>query len=174
MLTDGWTLTGIGTFQHGFPVNVFENAGTDLTTQTQFNFFSTPSFVEKTGAPLNINHNPRNATVVVNGVDQPNTWLNPAAFAVPERGVMGDANRNPFYGPGLNFWDMALEKQIKFAESKSVELRLESFDTFNHANFSQPFNTIGNGLPFGEILSTRQITTNGAGRVVQLGAKIYF
>jgi hypothetical protein len=100
--------------------------------------------------------------------------LNPASFAVPANGVMGTADRNPFYGPGLNFWDMALEKAVKFTESKSLELRMETFDTFNHANFAAPFDIVGPGFPFGEVLSTQQITTNGAGRVVQLGAKIYF
>ena len=169
-LTDGWTLTGIGTFQHGFPLNVFEFGGTDLTTAYGTNYYSAPDFVDRTSTALDIGHNPRTSNIG----GTPNAWLNPAAFAVPTNGVMGNANRNPFYGPGLNFWDMSLEKQIKFTESKSVELRLESFDTFNHANFSQPFNVVGPGFPFGEILSTRQITTNGAGRVVQLGAKIYF
>ena len=168
-LTDGWTLSGIGTFQHGFPVNVFEVAGTDLTTASGTNFYSAPSFVNRTGQPLEIGHNPRTSNI--GGV--PNAWLNPAAFAVPALGVMGNANRNPFYGPGLNFWDMALEKDVKFTESKSIELRLETFNTFNHANFSNPFNIVGFPV-FGEILSTQQITTNGAGRVVQLGAKVYF
>lgn len=168
-LTDGWTLSGIGTYQHGFPVNVFEIAGTDDTTANLTNFYSAPSFVNRTGQPLEIGHNPRTSNI--GGV--PNAWLNPAAFAVPAAGVMGTANRNPFYGPGLNFWDMALEKQVKFTEDKYVELRLETFNTFNHANFGNPFNIVGIPI-FGEILSTQQITTNGAGRVVQLGAKIYF
>jgi hypothetical protein len=170
MLTDGWTLTGIGTFQHGFPVNVFEVAGTDDTTASGTNFYSAPSFVDRTAAPLQVGQNPRTSNL--GGLS--NTWLNPAAFAVPQNGVMGTANRNPFYGPGLNFWDMSLEKAVKFTETKSLELRLETFDTFNHANFGTPFDIVGTGFPFGEVLSTQQITTNGAGRVVQLGAKIYF
>ena len=169
MLTDGWTLSGIGTFQHGFPVNVFQVAGTDDTTASGTNFYSAPSFVNRTGAPLQVGQNPRTSTLG----GTPNAWLNPAAFAVPQNGVMGDANRNPFYGPGLNFWDMALEKDIKFTESKSLELRFETFNTFNHANFGTPGDIVG--FPtFGEILNTQQITTNGAGRVVQLAAKIYF
>ncbi|MGA8619282.1 MAG: carboxypeptidase-like regulatory domain-containing protein [Candidatus Sulfotelmatobacter sp.] len=169
MLTDGWTLSGIGTFQHGFPVNVFQVAGTDDTTAFGTNFYSAPNFVDRTAAPLQLGQNPRSSNL--GGV--PNAWLNPAAFAVPAAGVMGNANRNPFYGPGLNYWDMALEKDIKFSEARSLELRFETFNTFNHANFGSPFNIVGFPI-FGEILSTQQITTNGAGRVVQLGAKIYF
>lgn len=169
MLTDGWTITGIGTFQHGFPVNAFQVFGTDLTTGYGTNYYSAPDFVQATGAPLQTGLNPRTSNI--GGV--PNVWLNPAAFTVPNLGVMGNANRNPFYGPGLNFWDMGLYKDIKFTESKYVELRMDTFDTFNHANFANPFNLVG--FPtFGEILSTAPITTDGAGRVVQLAAKIYF
>jgi Carboxypeptidase regulatory-like domain len=169
-LTDDWRLSGIGTFQHGFPVNVFQVSGTDDTTAFGTNYYSAPSFVAATGQPLNIDHNPRNNTI--NSVS--NEWLNPAAFAVPSVGVMGNANRNPFYGPGLNFWDMALEKDVPITESVRVEVRMETFDTFNHANFGTPFNIVGPGFPFGEILNTAAITTDGAGRVVQLAAKIYF
>jgi hypothetical protein len=170
LLTDGWTLTGIGTFQHGFPINVFEVSDTDLTTAAGTNFYSSPSFVQTTGQPLQVGQNPRTSNLG----GTPNTWLNPAAFTVPALGVMGNANRNPFYGPGLNFWDMAIEKSLKFTETKSLELRMETFNTFNHANFGAPFDIVGPGFPFGEILSTQQITTNGAGRVVQLAGKIYF
>jgi len=169
-LTDGWTLSGIGTFQHGFPVNVFEVAGTDDTTASGTNFYSAPSFVSATGAPLQVGQNVRTSNLG----GTPNAYLNPAAFTVPANGVVGDANRNPFYGPGLNFWDMALEKDIHFTESKYAELRFETFNTFNHANFANPFDIVGPGFPFGEVLSTQQITTNGAGRVVQLAGKIYF
>ena len=168
-LTDGWTLSGIGTFQHGFPVNVFEVQGTDDTTAFGTNFYSAPSFVNATGTPLQVGQNPRTSNIG----GTPNTWLNPAAFAVPANGVIGDASRNPFYGPGLNFWDMALEKEIHFTESKYAELRFETFNTFNHANFGTPGDIVGTPT-FGEILSTQQITTTGAGRVVQLAGKIYF
>jgi len=169
MLTDGWTITGIGTFQHGFPVNVFEVFGTDLTTAIGASFYSSPSFAQRTSAPLETGHDPRTSNI--GGI--PNAWLNPAAFTAPALGVIGNANRNPFYGPGLNFWDMGIYKDVKFDESRRLELRMDTFDTFNHANFANPLNIAG--LPnFGEILSTQQITTNGAGRVVQLGAKFYF
>ena len=169
MLTDGWTITGIATFQKGFPLNVYQQAGTDLTTGIGVNYYNAPSFAERTAAPLEVGRNPRNSTI--DGV--PNAWLNPAAFAVPALGVMGNANRNPFYGPGLNFWDMGIYKDIKFTESKYVEIRMDTFDTFNHANFAAPANVVGTPT-FGQTLSVQGITTDGAGRVVQLAGKVYF
>ena len=171
-LTDDWNLSGIGTFQHGFPVEVFQTAFDDLQGSPNQQFFASPDFVNATGAPLNINHNPRK-TIKVNGVPEQQPWVNAAAFAIPAVGTQGTANRNPFYGPGLNFWDMALEKSIHFTESKYFQLRLETFNTFNHANFGAPVNNLSSGA-FGQINTVQQITTTGAGRVVQLAGKFYF
>jgi len=164
-LTDGWNLSGIGTFQHGFPVAVFQQAFNELQGNAALSFFASPDFVNATGAPLNINHNPRTS---------PNQqWVNPGAFAVPALGTEGTANRNPFYGPGLNYWDMALEKSVYFTESMYFQLRFETFNTFNHANFAAPVGDLSAGS-FGQVNSVQQISTTGAGRVVQLGAKFFF
>jgi hypothetical protein len=164
-LTDDWNLSGIGTFQHGFPVAVFQSAYNELQGNPVQQFFANPAYVNVTEAPLDINHNPRN-----NATQQ---WVNPAAFSIPALGTQGTANRNPFYGPGLNFWDMALEKSVHFTESMSMQFRFETFNTFNHANFGPPVNDLS--LPnFGQINTVQQISTDGAGRVVQLGAKFYF
>jgi hypothetical protein len=164
-LTDDWNLSGIGTFQHGFPVGVFQTAYDDLQGDPSQSFFANPDFVNTTGAPLNINHNPRNSLT--------QQWVNPAAFAIPALGTQGTANRNPFYGPGLNFWDMALEKSVHFTESMYFQFRFETFNTFNHANFGTPVNNLSSPA-FGTINTVQQISTDGAGRVVQLAGKFYF
>ncbi len=169
-LTDEWNVSGIGTFQHGFPVAVFDNSFSDLQWSFPDAFFLNPSFANATGAPLQINHNPRSGLRSATGVGQ---WVNPAAFTTPPVGTIGTANRNPFYGPGLNFWDMALEKNVHLTESMYFQLRLETFNSFNHANFAAPVDVVGN-QKFGQIVTVQGITTNGAGRVVQLGGKFYF
>lgn len=168
-LTDGWTLSGVATFQSGFPVEVYNLYYNDLQWSYPDAFYANPGHGELTGVPLSVNHNPRNNTIA--GVQ--NYWINPAAFTGPANGTTGNANRNPFYGPGLNYWDTALEKDIHFTESMYVQLRLETFNTFNHANFAQPDGYVGDPN-FGRVQSVIQGTTNGDGRVVQLGGKIYF
>ncbi|MFZ0773471.1 MAG: carboxypeptidase-like regulatory domain-containing protein [Candidatus Sulfotelmatobacter sp.] len=168
-LTDDWNLSGIATFQSGFPVEVYNLYYNDLQWSYPDAYYANPGHGQLTGTPLSVNHNPRNNTI--GGLQ--NYWLNPAAFTFPTTGTTGNANRNPFYGPGLNFWDTALEKDIHFTESKYLQLRLETFDTFNHANFAPPDGYVGDPN-FGRVLGVRQITTNGDGRVVQLGGKIYF
>jgi hypothetical protein len=172
-LTDDWNLSGIGTFQHGFPVSAFQLDYNEMQWSYPNSFFAAPDFVNQTGAPLQINHNPRNSST--------QQWVNPAAFSIPATGTQGTANRNPFYGPGINYWDMALEKGVRFTETMKLELRFETFDTFNHANFANPTNAFsgppgstGAGTGFGDVTSLNPISTLGVGRVVQLGAKFYF
>lgn len=162
-LTDGWNLTGITTFQMGFPVNVFDGAFTSLTCDPAISFYACPDRANVTGAPLNIG-NPR--TYTVNG--SPNMWINPAAFAVPPAGTgIGNASRDPIYGPGINNWDIALLKDIPITEDKYIQLRLETYSTFNHTQFGAPVGDVSSPL-FGEIFSST------GERVVQLGGKIYF
>ncbi len=170
-LTDGWNISGIATFQSGFPVEVANFAYSDLQWSYPDAYYAPPGRGQLTGAPLDINRNPRAALAA----GLPGNWINQGAFAIPATGTIGDANRNPFYGPGLNFWDMALEKDIHFSESESkyIELRLETFNTFNHAQFAAPNGSLG-GSTFGQVLGVQQATTNGDGRVVQLAGKIYF
>lgn len=173
-LTDGWTLTGITTFQHGFPIPIVDSAFPSLTCDPLIGFYACPDRANVTGTPIGIG-NPRNYNI--NGAS--NYWFNPGAFSVPAPGTgIGDASRNPLYGPGINNWDIALLKDIHITESKYFELRLETYDTFNHANFAQPNPALGqndvNSSSFGQISGVILGSTDGAGRVIQLGGKFYF
>ena len=62
---------------------------------------------------------------------------------------------------------MALGKTTKITESKELQLRLESFNLFNHTQFQNPSGEI-NSSQFGLVTSAR------SARVVQLGAKFLF
>jgi hypothetical protein len=168
-LTDGWNISGIATFQSGFPVAVASFAYSDLQWSYPDAYYAPPGRGELTGQPLNINHNPRTALAQGNAAN----WFNPNAFTVAPVGMIGNADRNPLYGPGLNFWDMALEKDVYFTESKYIQLRLETFNTFNHAQFAAPSGSLPSGT-FGEVLGVQAATTNGDGRVVQIAGKIFF
>ena len=68
--------------------------------------------------------------------------LNAANFTLPSAGSLGIGNTPPtlFYGPGLFNMDLSLAKQFRFGkeETKSLELRVETFNTFNHFNPSNP------------------------------------
>ena len=171
-LTDDWNLVGIYTLQHGFPVTVYNLAADDLIVDPFLNYYggALPTFASRTGTPLSIS-DPR-STRTFNGTSA-NYWFNPLAFTDPGPGVLGNANRNPLYGPGINFSDLALEKNVHIDEAKYFQLRLETFNTFNHANFAAPNGLLGSPT-FGQVLGVQTLTTNGDGRVLQLGAKFYF
>ena len=52
--------------------------------------------------------------------------------------------RRFFNGPGLNNYDMALLKNLRLTESKSLQFRVEAFNVFNHAQFFGPQAVDGN------------------------------
>jgi hypothetical protein len=70
----------------------------------------------------------------------------------------------------MNNSDMALLKNVRLTESKSLQLRLEGFNIFNHAQFFGPQSVDGNidSSNFGQVVSAN------APRLVQLGAKFLF
>ena len=188
-LTDDWNLSGIYTLQQGTPVGVFDFRDYSLTCDNNVGFFACPGQPVRTGSPI-VFTNPRVNQLDCNGNSLGSYWFTsgtaicnapPAAFAIPVSGTLGTANRNPIYGPGINYGDLALEKRIHIDESRYFELRLETYNTFNHANFANPTDNGFNSEdvqslfgPIGKIFSTKTISTNGEGRAVQLGVKFYF
>jgi Carboxypeptidase regulatory-like domain len=66
--------------------------------------------------------------------------LNAANFTLPAANSLGIGNTPPtlFYGPWLWNLDLSLAKTTRIAEGKSLELRVETFNTLNHFNPSNP------------------------------------
>ena len=65
---------------------------------------------------------------------------------------------------------MQLSKTIRFTESKSLDIRVEAFNAFNHAQFYGPSSVDGevNDPNFGRVVGA------AAPRLPQLAAKIRF
>ncbi len=185
-LTDDWNISGIYTLQHGFPVGVFNLFASSLTCDDNgLSFFTCPDRVNQVSKLAYTG--PRTYQGAGNGStgSAGNFWFTngPTAFVMPDPGTgIGTAKRNPIYGPGINYSDLALEKNIHIDEARYIQLRLETFNTFNHANFANPqtpgFNaedaSFLNTATLGQIFGVKTLTTQGDGRVVQLGAKFYF
>ena len=100
------------------------------------------------------------------------TYFNTSLFAPEALGTIGSSRRRFFHGPGLNNWDMALLKDTKLTESKTLQFRFEAFNVFNHAQFSanssSGFGTVASS-GFGVISSTY-----GQPRILQAGLKFLF
>lgn len=165
-VSEGWAVSGITTFASGLPIPLSENDDNSLLGVNAAPV-DTPQL---TGVgPIYGNKNPRSGL----------PYINPNAFTFETVGQIGNANRRFFHGPGLNNWDMALLKNTNFTESKTLQLRFEAFNVFNHAQFQNPSGSINAGLPvivdganqggnFGMVTSAR------APRIMQIAAKFLF
>jgi hypothetical protein len=159
--TDGWEVSGIARLCSGLPVT-FIDYGDNSLLGAQPNGINNYGVDEPDVAagPLNLNHNPRNG--------QP--YFNAALFSENALGTPGDASRRYFHGPGMENFDMALLKNLRLTDSKSVQFRLEAFNLLNHAQFFAPQAVDGNisSATFGHVVSA------ASPRLVQLGAKFMF
>src|SRR5262249_34906615 len=71
------------------------------------------------------------------GASGPYNLLNPAAFTLPLLGTIGnDSPFNYVTTPGINNWDMSLQRTVHFKEKLRAELRVDAFNVFNHTQFS--------------------------------------
>jgi hypothetical protein len=65
--------------------------------------------------------------------------LNPAAFAIPAPGQLGDVRRGQFRGPGAVVFDIGLRRNL-FGEKEKTrgQIRVDFYNLFNRANFTNP------------------------------------
>ena len=91
--------------------------------------------------------------------------------------------RNFFHGPGFNYTNFQLYKNFPLGSDKAryVQVELQAFNAFNHANFAAPDANFTDGPGyFGQITAVTGSSTqdvNGdpqPGRAVQIAAKFYF
>jgi Carboxypeptidase regulatory-like domain len=160
--TEGWELSGITHFSSGLPVTLINYGDNSLlgSEPNGINNFGVDE-PDYTGGPLHLNHNPRNGS-----------YFDSTQFSENALGTPGTARRRFFPGPGLSNFDMALLKNVRLTESKSLQFRLEAFNVFNHAQFFGPQSVDGNiadlGTTFGQAVSAQPA------RILQLGAKFVF
>jgi hypothetical protein len=57
-------------------------------------------------------------------------------FGPPLKGTFGNAGSNVLRLPGINVWDTSLYRNVKFTERLTAKLRVETYNTFNHTNFT--------------------------------------
>ncbi|MBV8573409.1 MAG: TonB-dependent receptor plug domain-containing protein [Acidobacteriaceae bacterium] len=93
-------------------------------------------------------------------------WFNTGAFS-PAIGQFGNEGVGVILGPGEQIWDLAALKNFNVGERFSFQLRCETFNTFNHTNFSGVSTNI-NSNTFGQVTSAHDP------RNLQLGLKLNF
>jgi hypothetical protein len=93
-------------------------------------------------------------------------WYDPTQFSQPGN-AWGNSGRNAFRGPANWNLDFSLFRSIPFGRYK-VELRAESTNVFNHAQFGNPVT----GLTDANFMRIRSLARNP--RRVQIGARFAF
>jgi len=135
----------------------------------------------QTGNPLNITLGGKAGGNGVNGgtnrpnysgnVSYPKTvdaWFDKSAFSAPTVGQWGNLEYGAISGPGRHNWNMALFKSFEFNERGSrLEIRIESFNTWNHTQFSNVSTSFSAG-DFGKVTGVQDP------RNLQLGLKLYY
>lgn len=103
-------------------------------------------------------------------------WFNTAAFqAVPTTTAtsplsayrVGNAPIGSIKGPGYEVYNLSVYRNVQLHENVRLQLRAESFNTFNHSNPNAVNTTLG-ATAFG------QVTGYGDPRRMQFGAKVTF
>ena len=158
---EGWSLAGITRASSGFPVTL--HADGDLSLMGSIpngvnnHSLDLPDF---TPGDLNLNGNPRNGL----------PYFNTSLFHDNALGTPGSASRRSFYGPGTLNFDLALLKTVRLGESKTLQFRMETFNTFNHAQFFGPA-AVDGGVDtnlFGQVVKVAQP------RLMQVALKFTF
>jgi hypothetical protein len=152
----GWQLSGITVAQSGSPVNTTSSADTvGLGPNTTIR----PNLSGKVSYPK-----------------KQMSWFNTSAFSQPvgpwdgggNQGF-GDAGKDAVVGPGLFNWNLSVFKEFALTshEGPRIQIRVESYNTFNHTEFDG-INTGLTNTNFG------QVTSAYDPRTLQFGGKFLF
>jgi hypothetical protein len=155
----GWELSGITNFQSGQSTTVTQGGNDPFATLANNN----------SGLNLARGATAQIRTDLIGDPHGPKTaaeFFNTAAF-VTAVGHFGTEAPGTVLGPGFQLWDISAIKNVNFGERVALQLRLETFNAFNHGNPSSIDTGIASST-FGQVNGWHDP------RTVQLGAKIKF
>ena len=175
---DGWQISGLTQFRNGLPKTPTESIPSYGNAQITGSGSLGPA-VWLAGNPLN------------GTTGSPYNRINAAAFLPSPVGSIGiDSPVYYIVQPGVNSWDLSLQKEIKIREKMAFQLRGDAFNAFNHTQFSGlntqvNFKSISDptvtNLPFGAN-GTSALNKSGIGtingvrspRIMQIMVKFVF
>lgn len=138
---DGWQLSGITNFVTGKPFT--PSLGSSPTfdfTGGQGGSINATNGTTTNVRPVLVG----NPNLIITGKDAQGTpvFVDGAAFARPGRGLFGTTPRNSARLPGVQNWDVSLFKNFALGENRRLTFRWETYNVFNHANFSNVDRTL--------------------------------
>ena len=167
----GWELSGITTIQSGQSQTITQSNDpwSMVTTASATPYCSTPP------CPLYPGGLGMGSSTIAIRADQtgsasgPKTvteFFNTSSFTQAV-GHFGSSRTGAVLGPGYQIWDMSLMKNTNLGERVNLQLRLETFNTFNHGSPSSIDTNVNDGA-FGGVNGWHDP------RNLQIGAKIRF
>ena len=150
----GWELSGIVTMESGLPLNITLNGS--QSSNGVDNATNRPNFNGTVGYPHTVG-----------------SFFTTSGFSLPTLGSFGNLSKGVVRGPGRNNWNMSIFKSFQISEAyhSRFELRVETFNTWNHTEFK----SVSTGASFnsqGAITNNfGQVTAAWDPRVFQLGGK---
>lgn len=153
-VTSGWSLSGITTWQSGFPIRITSTSDQELNGSYSYEAPGGPDLV----APF------RRLDPHTSG----GYYFDPASFAEATLGTYGSSPRTLCCGPGIANVDLAVIKGVRMTEQSRIEFRTELFNIFNHTQFFNPDGNITNGDAFGTVTRARDP------RLIQFGLRLTF
>ena len=157
----GWELNAINTANTGLPVNIDYNPSSfnDVTGISQS--------ADYRGVAL-LRPNVSGSAVSQSTAQSLLTYFAGYTFSTPAPNApFGNLGRNAFRAPGLEQWDLGVNKNFFLTERFKLQFRSEFFNILNHTNFGVPGN-VSNSGSFGTI------TTTYPPRQIQFGLKLFF
>jgi hypothetical protein len=160
-IAGGWELNTINTANTGLPVSINYNpsAANDVTGIAQN--------ADYRGVAL-LRPNVTGSAASQSTAQSLLTYFAGYTFTTPPASApFGDLGRNAFRAPGLEQWDLGVDKNFFIREKIRIQFRSEFFNVLNHTNFGNPGNVSTSG-------SFGTITTTYPPRQIQFGLKLMF
>jgi outer membrane receptor protein involved in Fe transport len=157
---DGWALSGITTYQTGFPIRITSSSDNELMNSFDFELPGEPNQI----APFSWHRPQSNGNYYFNTpASQTSIFTESNVF-----GYVGSAPRTICCGPGISETDFVVIKTIPVTEKTYFEFRGELFNVFNHTQFYNPDGNSTDGAQFGQVTQVKDP------RLVQLALKLFF
>jgi outer membrane receptor protein involved in Fe transport len=185
-MLDNWAVSGITTYQTGFPIRITSEADNELMNSFDFElpgepdqlapfrrlkpqnsgayYFDQNSFTENASTPPV----PPPPALPTNGIVDCTAQVVYGCYDPGLFGRVGNAPRTLCCGPGISETDFSAIKIIPINERMHVEFRADLFNVFNHTQFYNPDGDSTDGAQFG------QVTEVKPPRLAQFALKFYF
>ncbi len=171
-LLDGWALSGITTYQTGFPIRITSSSDNELMNSADFEYPGEPDKLAPFGwqSPQKNGNYYFNPQIFTENTSDPTCGGNPypGCYDPSLLGRVGTAPRTICCGPGISESDLVVIKNIPFSDRTHLEFRGELFNVFNHTQFYNPDGNSSDGSQFGQVIQVKDP------RLVQFSLKLYF